>query len=47
MSVSEDHPCPNECSRPWDQGEGRYCPECCDYKPTCANDHCLECGAST
>lgn len=43
--------CPNPgCDRPYDQEESRVCTsdECGGkYKSTCANDHCLECGAST
>lgn len=30
-----------------DSGEGRFCGQCQDYEGTCANDHCLTCGAST
>lgn len=27
--------------------EDRYCGKCEDYEPTCVNDHCQTCGAST
>jgi hypothetical protein len=39
--------CPNYCDRPWDQHEGRWCEDCYDFVPTCANDHCSVCGRST
>lgn len=39
--------CPLDCDRPWDQAESRLCPTCQKHKPTCANDHCMECGSST
>lgn len=40
--------CPNwDCDRPYDQQETRWCPDCDAHQQTCANDHCLECGAAT
>jgi hypothetical protein len=39
--------CPVECMRPYDQQEGRFCPDCQGYRSTCADDHCLDCGAVT
>jgi hypothetical protein len=39
--------CILDCDRPNDQFEPRYCGDCEKYQSTCANDHCLVCGAST
>lgn len=45
---SEPEPrCPLACDRPWDQQQGRFCPECQKPRATCANDHCLDCGSAT